>query len=40
MFEDVHPHAGGDQHEAGYLEDEDGFEVELVVMPRTAFAAA
>jgi len=31
MFEDVHPYAGGEQHEAGYLEDEDGFEVELVV---------
>jgi catechol-2,3-dioxygenase len=31
MFEDRHPYAGGDQHEAGYLEDEDGFEVELVV---------
>lgn len=32
LFADKHPHAGGGQHEAGYLEDEDGFEVELVVI--------
>jgi catechol 2,3-dioxygenase-like lactoylglutathione lyase family enzyme len=32
LFADSHPHAGGEQHEAGYLEDEDGFEVELVVV--------
>ena len=30
MFTDRHPHAGGDQHYAAYLEDRDGFEVELV----------
>lgn len=30
MFPDRHPHAGGEQHYAGYLENEDGFEVELV----------
>jgi catechol 2,3-dioxygenase-like lactoylglutathione lyase family enzyme len=30
MFADRHPHAGGDQHYAAYLEDADGFEVELV----------
>lgn len=30
MFPDSHPHAGGDQHYAAYLENEDGFEVELV----------
>jgi catechol 2,3-dioxygenase-like lactoylglutathione lyase family enzyme len=32
MFADTHPYAGGEQHEAGYLEAEDGFEVELVVV--------
>ncbi|MBR7839750.1 VOC family protein [Actinospica durhamensis] len=36
LFADQHPHAGGAQHEAGYLEDEDGFEVELVVIQPTA----
>jgi hypothetical protein len=30
MFADRHPHAGGPQHYAAYLENEDGFEVELV----------
>jgi len=30
MFADRHPRAGGDQHYAAYLEDADGFEVELV----------
>jgi catechol 2,3-dioxygenase-like lactoylglutathione lyase family enzyme len=30
MFPDRHPHAGGDGHYAAYLEDTDGFEVELV----------
>ncbi|MGW0811022.1 VOC family protein [Nonomuraea sp. NPDC002799] len=30
MFADRHPHAGGEQHYAAYLEDADGFEVELV----------
>ncbi|WP_188191203.1 VOC family protein [Nonomuraea sp. SYSU D8015] len=30
MFPDRHPHAGGEQHYAAYLEDQDGFEVELV----------
>jgi catechol 2,3-dioxygenase-like lactoylglutathione lyase family enzyme len=30
MFADRHPHAGGEQHYATYLENEDGFEVELV----------
>ena len=30
MFPDRHPHAGGDQHYAAYLEDKDGFEIELV----------
>jgi catechol 2,3-dioxygenase-like lactoylglutathione lyase family enzyme len=30
MFPDRHPHAGGPQHYAAYLEDGFGFEVELV----------
>jgi catechol 2,3-dioxygenase-like lactoylglutathione lyase family enzyme len=30
MFADRHPHAGGPEHHAGYLENSDGFEVELV----------
>ena len=30
MFADAHPHAGGPQHYAAYLENPDGFEVELV----------
>ncbi|MDX6389140.1 MAG: hypothetical protein QOJ73_203 [Streptosporangiaceae bacterium] len=30
MFIDRHPYAGGDQHFAAYLEDQDGYEVELV----------
>ncbi|SEG67394.1 Catechol 2,3-dioxygenase [Nonomuraea solani] len=30
MFPDRHPHAGGEGHYAAYLEDKDGFEVELV----------
>jgi catechol 2,3-dioxygenase-like lactoylglutathione lyase family enzyme len=30
MFADTHPHAGGPDHYAAYLEDADGYEVELV----------
>jgi len=30
LFADRHPYAGGDQHYAAYLEDRDGYEVELV----------
>ncbi|GEM_PF-746214 len=30
MFTDRHPYAGGEQHYAAYLENTDGFEVELV----------
>jgi catechol 2,3-dioxygenase-like lactoylglutathione lyase family enzyme len=30
LFSDRHPHAGGPDHHAGYLENSDGFEVELV----------
>lgn len=32
MFPELHPHAGGAQHYAAYLEDADGFEVELVAI--------
>lgn len=31
LFADRYPHAGGDQHTALYLENGEGFEVELVV---------
>jgi catechol 2,3-dioxygenase-like lactoylglutathione lyase family enzyme len=31
MFADRYPHAGGEQHTALYLENSEGFEVELVV---------
>lgn len=34
LFADRHPYAGGERHAAGYLENEDGFEVELVVIGR------
>jgi catechol 2,3-dioxygenase-like lactoylglutathione lyase family enzyme len=30
LFADRHPYAGGDQHYAAYLENRDGYEVELV----------
>lgn len=33
MFADRHPHAGGPDHYAAYLENADGFEVELVARP-------
>lgn len=33
LFADRYPHAGGPQHYAAYLEDEDGFEAELVASP-------
>jgi catechol 2,3-dioxygenase-like lactoylglutathione lyase family enzyme len=32
MFPDSHPYAGGQEHYAAYLENEDGFEVELVAI--------
>ena len=32
MFADRHPHAGGPDHYAAYLENGDGFEVELVAV--------
>jgi catechol 2,3-dioxygenase-like lactoylglutathione lyase family enzyme len=32
MFADRHPYAGGPDHYAAYLENEDGFEVELVAL--------
>jgi catechol 2,3-dioxygenase-like lactoylglutathione lyase family enzyme len=33
MFAERHPFAGGPQHRAAYLEDADGYEVELVADP-------
>ncbi|SDN70610.1 GNAT family N-acetyltransferase [Allokutzneria albata] len=33
MFGDRHPHAGGEHHYAAYLENADGFQVELVAEP-------
>jgi catechol 2,3-dioxygenase-like lactoylglutathione lyase family enzyme len=33
LFADEHPHAGGPDHYAAYLEDRDGYEVELVGPP-------
>ena len=39
LFADRHPHAGGPDHYAAYLEDADGFEVELVASPGAEAAA-
>ncbi len=39
LFPDRHPYAGGPEHRAAYLEDEDGFEVELVASPQGPTAA-
>ncbi|PZR53117.1 glyoxalase [Xylanimonas oleitrophica] len=39
MFPDRHPFAGGPDHYAAYLEDEAGFEVELVAHPYAPAAA-
>ncbi|MFJ1567974.1 VOC family protein [Streptomyces erythrochromogenes] len=36
MFPDRHPHAGGDRTYAAYLENTDGFEVELVAVDHPA----
>lgn len=33
MFPEDHPYAGGSGHYAAYLEDDNGFEVELVALP-------
>ena len=38
LFADRHPYAGGAGHYAGYLEDADGFEVELVAASKEATA--
>lgn len=35
LFPERHPHAGGERHYAAYLENTDGFEVELVA-PETS----
>ena len=40
LFADRHPHAGGPQHYAAYLENAAGFEVELVAAPRDAAAGS
>ncbi|MGW4598718.1 VOC family protein [Streptomyces sp. NPDC004457] len=32
LFPHLHPHAGGEEHYAAYLENEDGFEIELVAI--------
>jgi catechol 2,3-dioxygenase-like lactoylglutathione lyase family enzyme len=34
MFTDLHPYAGGEHHYAAYLENADGFEIELVAGTR------
>jgi hypothetical protein len=39
MFADRHPYAGGEQHYAAYLEDSDGYEVELVAPPAPQYGA-
>ena len=39
MFADRHPYAGGDEHYAAYLEDSDGYEVELVAPPAPQYGA-
>ncbi|WP_419999049.1 VOC family protein [Streptomyces boninensis] len=36
LFEDQHPYAGGPEHYAAYLENGDGFEVELIAMVPSA----
>ncbi|MCI2237224.1 hypothetical protein MO973_04075 [Paenibacillus sp. TRM 82003] len=38
LFADLHPHAGGPQHYAAFLEDDAGFEVELVAEEPSASA--
>lgn len=40
LFADRHPYAGGDQHYAAYLENTDGYEVELVAPPPIAASGA
>ena len=39
LFADRHPYAGGPGHYAAYLENADGFEVELVAEPRESRTA-
>ncbi|PFG41693.1 catechol 2,3-dioxygenase-like lactoylglutathione lyase family enzyme [Isoptericola jiangsuensis] len=36
LYADRYPHAGGPDHYAGWLEDPDGFKVEVVASSRTA----
>ncbi|MFJ3723774.1 VOC family protein [Streptomyces sp. NPDC090045] len=40
LFPDRHPHAGGARHYAAYLENEEGFEVELVAIAPAPPASA
>lgn len=40
LFPDRHPYAGGQDHYAAYLEDTDGFEVELVAFAGSGTAEA
>lgn len=40
MFADSHPFAGGDKHYAAYLENQDGFEVEIVAMAMASIDTA
>ncbi|MFF4360228.1 hypothetical protein [Streptomyces sp. NPDC001604] len=42
MFPEQHPYAGGRQHYAAYVENDDGFEVELVAInsPELSFNEA
>lgn len=36
LFPDTHPHAGGDDHYAAYLENAEGFEIELCAAERAS----
>ena len=40
LFPDRHPYAGGPDHYAAYLENGDGYEVELVATPTAPVASA
>ncbi len=39
LFADRHPHAGGERHYAAYLENREGFEVELCAAPASLTAS-
>jgi catechol 2,3-dioxygenase-like lactoylglutathione lyase family enzyme len=40
MFGDLHPYAGGEKHYAAYLENDDGYEIELVAVTGSEGAEA